>query len=86
MTGRGQQDDEGRPCFPSQNQFIQALIEAKHASGNADGQAMVKAITADYSVPDHIGTWGQDRPILTGKGPRKAKTYTWRGCEQERTG
>lgn len=76
----GKTDDEGRPWFPSQRELIDALQEAGIAGNNQGaGQDIAKAIANQHGVPDHIVTRGHDRPILLGKGPRKAKTYTWRG-------
>lgn len=74
----GGPDDQLRPTFPSKRKLIEALIQAGHASGNADGSSIVSAILRDYCMPKG-STWrDQTRPIVTAEGKRGATVFSWR--------
>jgi hypothetical protein len=74
---------EGRPVIGSKRKLREALQTEKLASGNAQGDEMVHSIIIDYCVPEHIHTWGKDRPIVTSDGPNRATVFTWRMLEPE---
>ncbi len=78
----GARDDPERLWFGSQRSLIDALKQAGLATGQGHGQEIAYAIERQYGVPDHIVSWGSERPILLGTGARAAKTYTWRGFSQ----
>ena len=74
----GVPDQEGSPTITSKNKLIEALIKARHASGNNDGSEIVNAILSDYCI--HADASESDSgPIVTSKGARMATVFTWRG-------
>jgi hypothetical protein len=73
----GEPDRTGRPVIPSKTRLRAALIAEGCSSGNAQADAMVASIVRDYCRPEGAD-WGQDRPIVTIEGPRKAIVFTWR--------
>ena len=77
----GERDEQGRPVFPSKKKLTDALIAAKHASGNSDGGKIVSAIFRDYCISKGAARRDKSRPIATGDGPRNAVVFTWMGVE-----
>ena len=73
----------GRPVIPSKRKLREALQAEKLASGNAQGDQMVRSIVSDYCAPETAHMWGEDRPIVTSDGPKKATVFTWRMVEPE---
>ena len=73
----------GRPVIPSKRKLREALQAEKLASGNAQGDQMVRSIVSDYCAPETAHTWGEDRPIVTSDGPKNATVFTWRMVEPE---
>ena len=74
----GTPDDQERPTFSSKRKLTSALIEAQHASGNADAPNVIAAITKDYCIQKGSSWRDESRPIITSDGPRRAVVFTWR--------
>jgi hypothetical protein len=76
FVNHGERDPSGLLSIPSKRKLRDALIEAKLAAGNEQGDRIVAAILRDFCVPEHARTFKPDRLILTREGPRSAKVFT----------
>lgn len=77
FLSHGDRDEDGRRFFASQRKLIEALKASGLCSGNNDGSDLIRAIRADWCVPD-----GEDddpaKPIVTRIGNRNAIIFLWK--------